>query len=102
MKLSEIISSTSYFVLNKELVKKLGVECTLVLYDLIPKEEYFQERNLTDNGFFLNIWDNIKEETTLSHFKIRNALNKFNKNEFSEIKLQGIPAKTCVKILHNS
>ena len=55
MKLTEIVSSTSYFVLNKELVKKLGVECTLVLYDLIPKEEYFQERNLTDNGFFLNI-----------------------------------------------
>ena len=100
MKLSKIISSTSYFVLNKELVKKLGVECTLVLSDLISKEEYFQERNMTDNGFFFNTLDNIKEDTTLSHFKIRNALNKLVKNEFIEIKLKGIPARTYIKIFH--
>lgn len=101
MKLTKILSATAFFTINKELVKKIGIESTLVLADLISKEEYFQERNMVDDGYFFNTLDNIKDDTTLSHFKIRNALNKLVKHGFIEAKLKGIPAKTYIKIMHS-
>ena len=85
MKLSKILSSSAYFVLNKELVKKLGCETTMILADLISKEEYFEERGMVEDGYFFNTLDNMQQDTSMSHFKIRNALNKLVKYGFNKL-----------------
>ena len=40
MRVSKILlSPNEYFIINKHLVKKIGLETTLILYELINNEE---------------------------------------------------------------
>ena len=101
MKLTKLLSSSAYFVLNKELIKKIGIEPTLLLSDLISKEEYFIERNMLVDGYFFNTLENLTTDTTMSPHKLRNAFEILIKKGFIKTKLSGIPAKRHIKIFHD-
>ena len=47
-----ILASTPFLILNKCLLVNLGVEASLVLSDLLQKEQYFKESCQNNDGFF--------------------------------------------------
>ena len=92
-----LLSSTAFLVVNKNLAKNIGLKETILLADLISKEEYFINNGMTD-GWFFNTEANIQRDTTLTPYQQRNALKTLKKNEIIETKRKGIPAKQYFKI----
>ena len=95
--MKELLSSTAFIVVNKTLAKNLGLKETVLLADLISKEEYFIDNGMTD-GWFFNTETNIQKDTTLTPYQQRKALKTLKKYEIIETKRKGIPAKQYFKI----
>ena len=94
-----LLSSSAFIICNKILAKKLGLKATILLSDLISKQEYFMNHGLIDpQGFFFNTQANIEEDTTLTPYQQRNALRTLKTNLIIETKKMGIPAKLHYKI----
>lgn len=100
MNLNNTLGKDSFFMVNKKLLKELGFEATLLLSDLISKEQYFKDRNTLDNeGFFFNTQKNIEEDTTLTRYQLDNAINILEGKNFIETKLKGMPQRKHYRIL---
>ncbi|MBF26138.1 MAG: hypothetical protein CMP49_06490 [Flavobacteriales bacterium] len=75
-----LLSGSEYFFLNKHLVKKIGINSTLILAELIninqlnEKEEYCTIKLIE-----------VSNNTTLSIFKIKNGLNSLYKKKFIDV-----------------
>lgn len=90
-----ILKTDSFLSINKKILKQIGIIPTILLTDLISKEEYFYKKNqTTKDGFFYNTMENIEEDTTLSPKQQRRALSILE--EFNLIKTKLI-AKTPQK-----
>ena len=95
--MKQLLSSSAFIVLNKTLAKNIGLKESVLLADLISKEEYFINNGMTD-GWFFNTEANIQKDTTLTPYQQRNALKTLKKYEIIETKRKGIPAKQYFKI----
>ena len=93
--MKKLLSSTAFLVVNKSLARSIGLKETILLADLISKEEYFD--NMQD-GWFFNTEANIQQDTTLTPYQQRNALKTLKKYGIIETKRKGIPAKQYFKI----
>ena len=50
----EILSSESYLVVNKKLIKQFGPDTAIFLSNLIDKYKYFQDKQiLIEDGFYI-------------------------------------------------
>tara|TARA_R100001594_G_C4016125_1_gene258092 strand:- start:294 stop:926 length:633 start_codon:yes stop_codon:yes gene_type:complete len=92
-----LLSSTAFIVLNKELARQIGLNEAVLLADLISKEEYFISKGMTD-GWFFNTEPNIQRDTTLTPFQQRRCLKTLKKYDIIKVKRKGIPAKQYFKI----
>jgi hypothetical protein len=95
--MKQLLSSTAFIVLNKELAKQVGLKEAVLLADLISKEEYFISKGMTD-GWFFNTEANIEADTTLNSYQQRKCLKTLKKFKIIETKRKGIPAKQYFKI----
>ena len=95
--MKNLLSSSAFLVVNKTLAKNIGLKETILLADLISKEEYFINNGMTD-GWFFNTEANIQKDTTLTPYQQRNALKSLKKYEIIETMRKGIPAKQYFKI----
>ena len=95
--MKHLLSSSAFLVVNKCLAKQIGLKETILLADLISKEEYFIANGMTD-GWFFNTEDNIEADTTLTPFQQRKCLKTLRKYGIIETKRKGIPAKQFFKI----
>jgi len=92
-----LLSPSSYFILNKGLIKTIGIDSTLVLSELINTDE--SNKKKTKNGYFLTKLSNISKETTLSIFKIKSSINKIYKIKLIDVIVKD-EENIQVKILH--
>ena len=96
--MKHLLSSTAFLVVNKQLAHLIGLKETVLLADLISKEEYFIQSGKIDEGWFFNTSANIKADTTLTPFMQRKCLQTLKKHLLVDYKLKGIPAKQHFKI----
>ena len=99
--MKHLLSSTAFLVVNKKLAKKIGLHETVLLADLISKEEYFTENQLLIDGWFFNTSKNIEKDTTLTTYQQRRCIKKLEDLEIIETKVFGIPAKQHFRISEN-
>ena len=99
--MKNLLSSTAFLVVNKELAKKIGLNETVLLADLISKEQYFIENNQLNEGYFFNTAKNIQADTTLTSHQQRKAIKNLKSLGIIETQLVGIPAKQHFKIIEN-
>ena len=95
--MKHLLSSSAFLVLNKELARQIGLKESVLLADLISKEEYFIVNGMTD-GWFFNTEANIEQDTTLTPFQQRKCLKTLKKHQIVETKRRGVPAKQYFKI----
>jgi hypothetical protein len=95
--MKHLLSSSAFLVVNKQLAKVIGLKETVLLADLISKEEYFIANGMTD-GWFFNTETNIEDDTTLTPFQQRKCLKALRKYGIIETKRRGVPAKQYFKI----
>ena len=96
--MKNLLSSTAFIILNKELARKIGLKEAILLADLISKEEYFMKNGTISDGWFFNTESNIEADTTLNPYSQRKCLKTLRKYEIIETKRKGIPAKQYFKI----
>ena len=60
----ELLSNKSHIKLNKKIIKAIGILETVFLADLMSKYEYFESKEMLDDGWFFNnqaaswmLWD---------------------------------------------
>ena len=98
MGILQLISSQNFIVVNKELIKILGLEEAILIGELASECDYWERQDKLENGYFYSTLENVEENTTLTAFKQRKALNKLKELKLVEVSLRGIPAKRYVKI----
>ena len=99
--MKHLLSSSAYIVVNKILSKRVGLKASVLLADLISKENYFENRGEIKDGFFFNTSKNIERDTTLTYCKQKGAIQILEDEGFIETKLMGMPATLHFKILQN-
>lgn len=100
--LSNILSQSAFWVVNKKLAVKIGLEETILLSDLITKQQYFLERGELTDGFFYNTSENLTKDTGLTYYQQKSRISKLEKLELIETNLIGMPAKLHFKIQENN
>ncbi|MCF0163570.1 MAG: hypothetical protein HUJ88_13500 [Fusobacterium necrophorum] len=92
--IKQLLKSNSFFVLNKQLVKVLGIETAFLLSVLSEAEEQLAD----DEGWFYQTSSTIEEITGLSNHKQTVSIEKLIKLKILEQKNMGVPCKRYFKI----
>lgn len=99
MILASLLSSSSFIMTNKIIIKAVGTDAAIILGELCSEYNYWEQRDELVNGkWFYSTRENIEDNTGLSEHKQRIAINKLLKLELIETKKMGIPCKTYYKL----
>lgn len=96
--LMSILSNDGYIILNKYVMKALGLHEAILLGELCSEYIYWYKEEKLQDGFFYSTRENIEKETTLSPFQQRQALKKLTEIGLVEILERDMPKKTYYKV----
>lgn len=94
--LKQMFSQDAHWQINKDFARAYGLDCAMLLSDLVDKWIYF------GTEWFFNTSDNIQHDTTLTRFQQDKAIKTLIENGFIETKLMGLPAKKHFRINENN
>lgn len=108
--LKNVLSANSYWRLNKELTKKLGLKTSIILCEIISKYESGVERNELipnpkgdDDYLYFSLTTNELEESTTFGYKAqKSAVAKLSKLGLIKTILIGLPATTHFTIIEEN
>ncbi len=99
MILASLLSSSKYIIVNKDLIKLLGLNEAVILGELCSEYTYWENTNqLMDNEYFYSTRENIENNTGINaHFQ-RIAIKNLEQKGIITLKKMGIPCKIYYKI----
>jgi hypothetical protein len=95
--LKQLLMSSSYFVLNKQIVKAIGIESAFLLTTLIEASDGLAN----DDGWFYKTAPSLEEETGLSNHKQSKIIEELTKLGILEQENKGMPMKRYFRINFN-
>lgn len=99
MNVLSLLANDNYIIVNKELIKTIGLEESIAIGDLASMFIYLQKQNeLTEDGFFFYTVEAMEENTSLSDYQQRKALKNLKNLELIDIDLRELPAKRFIKL----
>lgn len=98
MGILQLISTSNFITVNKDLIKELGLEEAILLGELASEYDYWNNKNEIEDGYFYSTIENIEEKTTLTAYKQRKCLENLKSKGIIDIQIRGIPAKRYIKI----
>ena len=98
MNILQLLASSSFITLNKNVIKVVGLEEALLLGELCSEYDYWIKREELQDGYFFSTVENIEENTTLNDYKQRKALKSLQQLKIVDVKVKGLPAKRYFKI----
>ena len=96
--LMSILSNDGYIILNKYVMKALGLHEAILLGELCSEFIYWNKENKLQDGFFFSTRENIEKETTLSPHQQRQAIKTLVNKGLVEIVERDMPKKTYYRI----
>ena len=51
--LTNLLANDGYIIVNKVLIRKLGLECATLIGELCSEYSYWEKHNKLENGFFI-------------------------------------------------
>jgi biotin operon repressor len=85
--LSKTIGKTAYWSLNKEMVKSIGLESTLILQHIIDLQEVFKKDEIFQSQPDMSI------ELGISEYAVKNKIVELNKLGYINVVKKGVPCK---------
>lgn len=103
MILASLLSSSKYIIVNKDLIKMLGLNEAIILGELCSEYTYWESTNqLEDDGYFYSTRENIENNTGINaHFQ-RIAMKNLEEKGILKSKKMGIPCKKYYTINENA
>lgn len=94
-----LLASDNYIVVNRSLIKELGLKEAILLGELASEYNYYKKNKLlNEDGYFYSTIENIKNNTSLSVFEQKKCLDNLSKRNIINVVLKGIPATRYIKI----
>jgi hypothetical protein len=98
--LYDLLRSDGSIVINKNLMRTIGVHEAIIYCELLSRNNYFETReDLTEDGYFFNTIEDLELGTCLSEYQQRRAIKKLCEFGLIETKTKGLPAKRYFKIV---
>ena len=91
--LMNLLSNSGYIIVNKEIIKKLGLHEAIILGEMCSEYTYWQKTKKLDNGFFFSTRENIEQNTGLSAYQQREPFKKLVEIGVILEKYKGMPQK---------
>ncbi len=91
--IKQIFSQNAHWQINKEFAREYGIECAILMSDLIDKWIYFDLRDS-----FYNTTENIEADTTLSRYQQDKAIKTLSDCGFIGYSVKGVPARKTFSI----
>ena len=89
-----ILMGSSYWILNKNLVKILGLETTFFLSNLAEAESLFPSKD----GWFFQTKDTMESVSGLSRHKQDTCIKQLKELDFIKLELRGMPSKRWFRL----
>lgn len=93
-----LISSSNFIVVNKSLAREIGLIESVVLGELASEYDHWKSTGNLDDGYFYSTVDNLSDNTTLSKYQQRAAIDNLKEKGIIEVTVKGLPAKRYIKI----
>lgn len=93
-----LISSRGFIAVNKQLAQMYGLDEAIMLGELASEYEYWEARGEVENGYFYSTVENVRDNTTLSEKKQRNAIKTLKDAGIVDVVIKGLPPKRYFKI----
>ena len=88
-----MIGSTAFLMANKEIIRLTDIETAILYSDLAGAQDYWSERNESQDGYFYRTQNEIELNTTLSAKVQLRCLRVLEGKGLIKTKLKGLPAK---------
>ena len=99
MGITQLFGSNNFVVVNKTFIKLFGLEEAIILGELASEYDYWGSNDkLDDEGYFFSTVENVEENTSLTKYRQKKALDTLQKFGIIDVKRKGLPAKRCIKI----
>lgn len=92
--IKQLLMSSNYWTLNKDVVRMFGIETAFMLSNLAEAESMMSD----DDGWFYQTHDTVESMTGLSRHKQDVAIDKLEKEGILHKQVRGIPAKRYFKL----
>jgi hypothetical protein len=93
MNVLKMIGSTAFLMANKEIIRLTDIETAILYSDLAGAQDYWSERNESQDGYFYRTQNEIELNTTLSAKVQLRCLRVLEGKGLIKTKLKGLPAK---------
>lgn len=100
--LIDLLRSGGNLIINKHLIKKVGLIPAILLSNYLEKHLYFKKKHPENDGWFFLVHKKITEELKIKDYSITQAKKELINSGVVQFKRQGIPAKEWIKIDFNS
>lgn len=96
--ISKLLSNDGFIVVNKSLIRELGLHEAIIIGELCSEYNYWEKCNKLDDGMFYSTRDNIEYNTGLNEHYQRKALATLKEKEIISVIKKGLPAVNYYKI----
>ena len=95
----ELLRADGSIVINKCLMRAIGVHEVIIYCELFSRNNYFESRNQLQDGYFFNTIADLEIGTCLSSYQQIKAIRNLVVLGLIETKVKGMPAKRYFKIV---
>ena len=99
MDILKLMASSNFIIVNRDLIKEFGTNGAILLGELASEYNYYHDNNrLSDDGMFFSTIENVENNTGLSRYQQKKAIDELKKKGVIDVELRGMPAKRYIRI----
>jgi len=99
MSILNLISSDGFICVNKNIIRKIGLNCAVLLGELASQYNYWVSvKQISNDGYFYLTGETCTYNTGLSYYEQTKAIDKLVELNILQTKTAGMPAKKYYKI----
>lgn len=92
--INNILLKSGCIIVNKNLVRNIGLDAAILYSEICSKYNYFsQKKELDKDGYFFNTVENMKNDTSLSDYRQREAIKKLKELELIYYQRRSVPER---------
>lgn len=98
MNILDVLANDNYLIVNRNLVKLLGLRQAVMFGELCSEQNYWNKQAGEDGQWFYSTQENIEDKICLSPYEQREALKVLEEKGLIEKQKKGIPCKTYYRV----
>ena len=98
MDITTLLASDSYIIVNRDLMKAIGVAEAMLLGELASEYRYWKKAKKLEDGWFYSTGENLEDRLPFSRPTIKKATDRLEELGIIQTKLKGMSAKKYYKI----